>query len=126
MLAARGVADRCEVVAGSFFDDLPCGGDAYVLRTVLHDWPTEDAVRILERVRAAMPVGGTLLVVESVLPDGPEPHPARGIDLHMMVVLGGRERTESEWRRFLGDAGFGVRDIRPAGGPSSVIEAVRA
>lgn len=126
VLGSRGVADRCEIVAGSFFDAIPSGADAYLLRTVLHDWSDEEASRILERVAQAAAPGTTLLVAEVVLPDGNAPHPGRFIDMHMMVVLGGRERSETAWRDLLAGAGFAMTAVGPAGGPISLIEATRS
>ncbi|HEY4055965.1 MAG TPA: methyltransferase, partial [Kofleriaceae bacterium] len=93
-LETAGVAARCTVVGGSFLESVPTGGDTYVLKHVLHNWSDADCVTILERCRAAMPADGKLLVLENVIPD--DPTTARDLvmlDLHMMTVLGGRERT---------------------------------
>lgn len=125
-LREAGVADRSERVAGSFFESVPAGGDAYLLKSVLHDWSDERARVILDRCRAAMPPGARLLVVERVMPDRMAPtaehrrHAAS--DLNMMVALSGRERRESELRALLGHAGFAVDRIVPVELSFSVIE----
>ncbi|MPY94979.1 MAG: methyltransferase [Acidimicrobiia bacterium] len=131
-LAGAGVADRAEVVAGDFFADVPDGGDAYVVKSVIHDWDDDRGTAILANVRAAMPEGGTLLLVEPVMPDAP----ASTVDvlmmvmsdLNMLVCTSGRERTEAEFRRLLTGAGFELRRITEAPGPTnfSVLEAVPA
>jgi hypothetical protein len=100
------LGDRIDFVAGSFFDSVPAG-DAYVLAGILHDWNDERAGAILRTIRRAAPDHARLLVVESVLEHGNEPHGAKWLDL-LMLVIGGRERTEPEWRALLGDAGFAV------------------
>ena len=98
-----------EFVAGSFFDSVPAG-DAYVLSGILHDWNDERASEILRTIRHAAPDHARLLVVESVLDHGKQPHGAKWLDL-LMLVIGGRERTEAEWRALLAGAGFEVAAI---------------
>lgn len=98
--------DRIEFVAGSFFDSVPAA-DVYVLSAILHDWDDERASSILRTIRAAAPRDARLLVVESVIPPGNDPNGAKWLDL-LMLVLGGRERTESEWQTLLEDAGFTI------------------
>jgi hypothetical protein len=107
-LAAHGVADRCEVVAASFFDSLPAGADTYVVSRVLHNWDDDQAVRLLTGVRERMAGDGRLLVVDHLLPDTAGFHPALLADLQMLVVLGGKDRTEQELRSLLTEAGFTV------------------
>lgn len=99
------LGDRIEFAAGSFFDRVP-QGDVYVLSTVLHDWDDERAAAILRTVRAAAPAGARLLVLETVLPPGNEPHGAKWLDLLMLALLGGRERGEPQWRALLEAGGF--------------------
>ncbi len=101
--------DRIEFVAGSFFDTVPAG-DAYVLSGILHDWNDERAGEILGTIRNAAPDDGRLLLVESVLQDGNDPNGAKWLDL-LMLVLGGRERTEPDWRELLAAAGFDATNI---------------
>jgi hypothetical protein len=112
--------DRLEFVAGSFFDSVP-EGDAYVLSGILHDWPDEDASRILRTIRAAAPPHARLLINESVIRPGNDADGAKWLDLLMLVLAGGRERDEQQWRALLTSTGWeGVRF--PEGG---VIEARR-
>jgi hypothetical protein len=106
------VAARVKIVGGSFFDLVPEGGDAYVLRRVIHDWEDEDAVKILGNVRLAMGRDGTLLLVENLIDSAVRP--AGLMDL-MMLVLGGRERTEADFRSLLQSAGFSLSRVIPAG-----------
>ncbi|GAB2691106.1 methyltransferase [Nocardia thraciensis] len=122
-LAEIGVAERVSLRAGSFFDAVPPGGDAYLLRHVLHDWPDDQALRILRTVRAAMSGDSRLLVVELLLPTGGGPHPGKFVDLEMLIHSGGRERTEAEYRNLLTAAGFAVGRVVPTICPESVIEA---
>lgn len=103
---AAGLSDRCRVVQGSFFDDVPVGGDAYLLAKILHDWDDDAATRILRMVRAAMPEHARLIIVESVVPGGNSPHHAKTLDLVMLSLVDGRERGESEWRQLLDVCGF--------------------
>jgi hypothetical protein len=107
-LAEFGVADRCEIVAASFFDSLPDGADTFVLSRVLHNWDDEQATELLTRVRDRMAAGGRLLVIDHLLPDATGFHPALLADLQMLVVLGGKDRTEEELRTLLAAAGFAV------------------
>ena len=114
-------------VEGDFFAAVPAGADAYLLSRVLHDWDDEDALRILAVCRAAMPERGRLLVVDAILPErAKDGEFAIRMDLHMLLLLGARERTEAEFRALLGKAGFEVRRVVPTRSPAglSVIEAV--
>lgn len=98
-----------DFVAGSFFDSVPAG-DVYVLSGILHDWNDERAGEILRTIRRAAPAHARLLIVESVLEHGNEPHGAKWLDL-LMLVIGGRERTSAAWRTLLADAGFEVTNV---------------
>jgi hypothetical protein len=104
------LGDRIEFVAGSFFDSVPAG-DAYLLSGILHDWPDEDAARILRTIRAAAPAHARLLINESVIRPGNDPDGAKWLDLLMLVLLGGRERDESQWHALLEGAGFQVESL---------------
>jgi hypothetical protein len=125
-IAAAGLDDRCDAVGGSFFDEVPPGGDVCVLAQILHDWHDEDAVRILSRVRAAMRDDAVLLVLELIVPEDDDPHPAKLVDLQMLFLLGGRERDAlgvgrpSAPRRIRAHGGHrgaaGERDRGPATG----------
>jgi hypothetical protein len=99
------LGDRIEFVAGSFFDRVP-EGDVYVLSTILHDWDDARAAAILRTIRAAARADARLLVIETVMPPGNEPHGAKWLDLLMLALLGGRERDEAQWRALLRDGGF--------------------
>ncbi len=122
-LASRGVADRCEVRTGNAFDAVPPGGDVYIFSRVLHDWPDPKAQLLLKNVRKAMPAGGVLLLWEAVVPPGDEPSLAKGIDLTMLFLLGGAERTEAEWRALLEATGFELERVTKTGGMFDLIEA---
>src|SRR5215210_3487232 len=118
-LAATGVADRCTFVSGDFFVAVPPGGDAYVLSQILHDWDDERCVTILRQCRQAMPDHGKLLIVELVLPSGDAPFFGKWLDLHMLAIPGGRERTAAEYDALFRDAGFALMRVVPTqAGPS--------
>jgi O-methyltransferase domain/Dimerisation domain len=106
VLEAAGVADRCAVVGGSFFDAIPSGADLYVLRSVVHDWEDHDAVRVLESVRRAVPDHGTLVLVERIVAGPNEGGATKWSDLNMLVAPGGRERTQAEFDDLFGRTGF--------------------
>ncbi|WP_459710559.1 methyltransferase [Actinophytocola sp. KF-1] len=129
-LAEAGLAGRVDLVEGSFFDGVPEGGDAYVLARVLHNWQDDKAVRILRRVHAAMAPGTRLVVFEQLVPDeDSDPDAASGmVDLLMLVLLEGHDRTEQHYRRLLTDAGFAIETVHHGSGPSadSAIVAVKA
>ena len=99
------LAPDIEFVAGSFFERVP-EGDAYVLSAIIHDWDDERATAILRTIREAAPPHARLLITESVIPPGNEPEGAKWLDLLMLVLAGGRERTEPQWRALLEGAGF--------------------
>jgi len=103
------LGDRIEFVAGSFFETAPTG-DTYVLSAILHDWDDEAAAAILRTIRSAAPAKARLLLIESVIPPGNEPFGTKWLDL-LMLVIGGRERDEGQWRSLLGDTGFEVEQL---------------
>jgi DNA-binding transcriptional ArsR family regulator len=125
-IVAEGLAGRCEIVAGDFFASAPKGADAYLLKWIIHDWEDSLALKILKQCRAAMPPQGRVLLFECVLPEGGEPHLGKLIDINMLVMTGGRERTGAEYRELLSKAKLKVKRIVPTASPVSVIEAVRA
>jgi hypothetical protein len=104
------LGDRIEFVEGSFFESVP-EGDTYVLSGILHDWPDEDAARILRTIRAAAPSHARLLINESVIEPGNDPDGAKWLDLLMLVLAGGRERDEQQWLALLEGAGFHVESL---------------
>jgi 2-polyprenyl-3-methyl-5-hydroxy-6-metoxy-1,4-benzoquinol methylase len=122
-LLAHGVTDRCETVGGNFFESVPKGADAYIMKHIIHDWNDEQCITILENCRNAMTPGGKVLVVEMVLPDGNEPSIGKFIDLQMLQFLPGCERTEAEYRLLFDKAGLQLDRIVPTTSPFSIIEA---
>ncbi|MBV9210982.1 MAG: methyltransferase [Acidobacteria bacterium] len=123
-LEAMGLAERCEVVGGDFFERVPEGGDIYLLSSVLHDWDDERGLQILRNCRRAMRRNSKLLVIECVIPHSSEPCFSKLLDLQMLVVTGGRERTEEQFQTLLSAAGFELTNIIPAATPERIIEAV--
>jgi len=123
---AAGLADRCQVIGGSFFDSVPQGADAYLLRHIIHDWEDERATRILRNIHRAMGEGGKLLLVEGVIPPGNEPAFGKLLDLTMLVIPGGQERTREEYEALFRAGGFRLTRIMPTQAEVSVIEGVRA
>ncbi len=119
---AAGLAERCWVVAGNFFESVPAGADAYLMRHIIHDWDDEQSLTILKHCHAALGGRGKLLVVEGVVPPGNEPSPSKFFDLAMLVGPGGMERTEDEFRRLFAAAGFRLTRIVPTCTWVSVIE----
>ncbi|MEU7755580.1 methyltransferase [Micromonospora sp. NPDC049101] len=111
-LAEQGVRDRCEIVAASFFDSVPQGADTYLLSRVLHNWAEDEALRLLRSVRDAIRPDGRLIVIDHLLPTTDGFHPGVLADLHMLVVLGGQDRTEAEMRALLEQSGFRVNGVR--------------
>ena len=127
VLEAAGVAERCEVVGGDFSDSVPPGGDAYLLKNIVHGMDDERATALLERCRRAMVDRSKLLVVELTVPSGNEPSLGKVIDLEMLLMTrGGRERTEDEYRALFEAAGFRLTRVIPTASPLSVIEGVPA
>jgi hypothetical protein len=125
-LKAQGVADRCQLVAGDFFETLPVGGDAYILKWVLVSWDDERAVIILQNCHRAIPAGGKLLVVERIIPPGNDPFYGKLADLNLLVFYRGRHRTEAEYRTLFARAGFELSRIIPTHSSTefSVVEGI--
>jgi hypothetical protein len=123
-LARYDLGDRLTMAAGDFFAAVPEGADTYLLSMILHDWSDAEALRLLARIKAAAPAGARLLAFELVVPEGGEPHMAKMIDLTMLGMLTGRERTEAEYRRLLEEAGFKFEGITASPTPISIISAV--
>ena len=122
-LREAGVLSRCRLDAGSFFDTAPDDGDLYVLRRVVHDFDDDRAVALLSNLRRHMPRRATLLLMESVVPPGNEPHFAKSLDLDMLLFVGGRERTEVEFGALLDRAGFEMTRVVPTISMISLVEA---
>ncbi|OBK92875.1 hydroxyneurosporene methyltransferase [Mycobacterium asiaticum] len=123
VLAEQGVQDRVQIVEGSFFESVPAGGDAYVMKSVIHDWADDDALRILRNVRAAAAVGSHLLLVEFVLPEHHREYAGNWLDLEMLLALDARERSAREYERLFADAGYRLKRVVPTASPFHVIEA---
>ena len=117
------ISGRICFQSGDFFGEIPSGGDAYILKKVIHDWPDDKAQEILQHCRQAMSPESRLMLIESVVPPGNEATFTKFLDLWMMVWPGGRERTEIEYRELLKSAGLSLRKIIPTRSPISVIEA---
>jgi len=121
-LDAAGLAARCSVVEGDFFKAVPPGGDAYILQLVLHDWDDERALAVLRNCRRAMGRESRLLLIEAVIPSGDASALGKLLDLEMLVVCGGRERDESEYRALLAAAGFTHQRTIPTLAPLNILE----
>ena len=125
LLGQLGADDRWETVAGDFFDAVP-SGDFYMIKNILHDWTDDQCVRILENCRRAMNPGARLLIAEIVLPAGNEPHFGKLLDVAIMLMLPGLERTRAEYERLFDRAGLRVTRVLPTPGAYSLIEAEAA
>ena len=121
-LAAAGLTGRCAIVSGDFFASVAGGADAYLLRHIIHDWDDARSIQILTNIRRVIAATGKLLVVESVIPPGNEPSFGKLLDVNMLVVPGGRERTEPQYRDLFRQAGFELTRIAPTAAEVSVIE----
>jgi hypothetical protein len=123
-IGAAGLAGRCDIVGGDFFRSVPAGGDVYVLRRIIHDWDDDGALKILRNCRTAMKDAARLLLVETVIPPGDEPHPGKLGDFVMLTALGGQERTAEEYAQLLDRAGFRLNRVVSTASPMSVVEGV--
>ena len=113
------------VVGGDFFTSIPAGADVHVLKQIIHDWNDEESRRILQACHRSLAPHGSLLLVEMVIPADNGPGMAQAMDLNMMVMLTGRERTEAEYRALLTESGFGLERVIPTHSPFSVMQAKR-
>lgn len=123
LLREHNVADRVRIAEGSFFDSVPGGGDAYVLKNIIHDWPDEKAVQILRTVGAAAGPRAAVLLVELVIPEHHRDFPGNWADLEMLLNLGSRERSAAEYRTLLSQAGLRMTRVVQTASPLSVVEA---
>jgi hypothetical protein len=126
ILEEAGVADRCARVGGDFFSPPLPPGDVYTLRQIIHDWDDERSVAILRNCVQAMAADGRVLVIEAIIPPGNEPSRIKYLDLQMLVMTGGRQRTEEEYRQLYAASGLRLTRVIPTGGEFSVVEGVRA
>jgi len=122
-IEAAGLANRCETVAGDFFKSVPAGGDAYVMKWIIHDWDDKRAITILRNIRNQMQPNGKVIIVDCVVPENNDPDFSKFFDLNMMVMTGGKERTEKEFAQLLSAAGFKLLRVIPTKVPTSIVEA---
>ena len=121
-IEAAGLADRIEIMAGDFFKAVPAGGDAYIMKWIIHDWDDEKAITILKNCRSQMKLNCKVIVVDSVVPENDEPDFSKFFDLNMMVMTGGKERTAKEFAELLDAAGFRLLRVIPTAMPTSIVE----
>lgn len=122
LLGRYNVAERVEVVPGSFFDGVPPGADAYLLKNIIHDWPDDESIAILRNVRAAAAPGAHLLLIEAVIPDHDREFLGKWIDMEMLVGVAARERKEADYRNLYEQAGFRLTRVVETASPFSVVE----
>jgi hypothetical protein len=127
VLAGSSTLDpRIEKVDGDFFKAVPRGGDLYTLKFIIHDWNDEQSIAILKNVRASMAPAGKVLLLETVIPEGTDPAFSKFMDLNMLVMTGGQERTRAEYARLLEAAGLHLQQVVPTQSPCSIVEATPA
>ena len=122
-LREQGVADRCAIDRSGLFDPVPSGGDAYVLKHIVHDWPEPRVLEMLTNIRKSINPGGRLLLIEMVPTPGNAPHAGKLVDLWLMLLVGGQERTAAQYADLLAAAGFQLERVVQTAAPVSVIEA---
>ena len=122
-LKMEGLADRCSVAEGSFFESVPKGADAYILRHIIHDWTDEQSIQILKNVRKVIPANGRVLIVEFVVPGPNQAGLGKAADMIMLVYTGGLERTEEEYAALFEQAGFRLSKVTPTASAVAVVEA---
>ena len=123
LLRAHGVEGRVSIEHGNFFDGVPEGGDAYILSHIIHDWNEDQCLTILGNCRKAMKPGARLLIVEFVLPEGDTPHFGKVVDMVMLTIPGGEERTSAEYGTLLAAAGLKMKRVFPTASDVSIVEA---
>jgi hypothetical protein len=121
-ICAAGLLDRCKLVSGSFFDAVPQGADAYILRHIMQDWDDEKCRKILRNCHRAMLPASKVLVIESVIPPGNEPYDGKFLDLVMLLIPGGKERTENEFRALFERSGLELTRIVPTATEYCIVE----
>jgi hypothetical protein len=124
LLAKHGMSGRIATQGGDFFESVPAGHDAYLLSHVIHDWDEGKAIQILKTCRAAIHSASKLLILEWVLPEGDTPYVGKMVDLNMMMLMGGEERTGKQYGRLLDQAGFRMTRVIPTRCECSIVEAV--
>jgi len=126
MMDSYGVRDRVELVPGDFTASIPVKADIYMLKHIIHDWSDEKCRVILGNIRESMPEDGKVLIIDAVVPGPGQPHFSKYLDLEMLMLPGGKERTEEEFRMLLESAGFRVSRVIPTPSPISIVEAIKA
>jgi hypothetical protein len=124
-VAGYGLAHRLTARAGDFLEEVPAGGDLYILKSIVHDWDDAHSTTILRNVQRAAKPGARVLIIEMVLPERVSPSPVFLMDLNMLVMLDGRERTQKEFEALLASAGLRFERVIPSRGLFSIIEASR-
>jgi len=125
-IAADGLSERVECIQGDFFKSVPAGGDLYLLKHIVHDWDDESVRTILGNVSQAMAPGATVAVVEALIPDDGMPSPAMLMDVNMLVMLSGKERTSTEMKQLFATAGLALTRVVQTPSPFSLLEARKA
>lgn len=127
LIKENNLTERCSFEPGDFFKSVPAGASAYLMKSVLHDWDDEHSRRILDNLQKAMPAGSKLLIIDRVIPEDNLPHPGKFMDLNMLVMTGGRERTATEWKKLVEQSGLKLSRIISTDSPmSSIVEVVKA
>jgi len=121
-IEAAGMADRCEIIAGNFFEAVPAGGDAYVMKWIIHDWNDELSITILKNIRQQIAANGRVIIFDTVVPETSEPDFSKFFDLNMLVMTGGKERTAKEFAQLLEASGFKLVRIIPTATPTAIVE----
>jgi hypothetical protein len=124
-ISGRGLNERVELVGGDFFEEVPPGADLYLLKWILHDWDDAQSLIILKNIHRVAASHSKLLIVERLLPSAPEPSPVHLMDLHMLVLAGGRERSREEFEALLSSAGYRLERVMPLPHSLNLIEAIR-
>jgi hypothetical protein len=122
-MARANLAARCDTVGGDFFESVPAGGDAYLMKFIIHDWDDDRSIRILRNIRNVIAPGGKLLLVECTLSEGSDQPFGKFMDLNMLVMTGGRERTAREYGELLRAGGFKLNRVVPTESVFSIVEA---
>lgn len=121
-----GHSGKCTTEAGNFFESVPAGADGYILKHILHDWNDEDSLRILNNCARAMDPHSRLLVIEAVIPEGNTPHPGKFMDINMMAMTGGKERTLKEFGGLFEKAGLRLKSLSGTNSPAlSIVEVTK-
>ncbi len=120
-----GVANRVDKTSGDFYENVPAGADAYIMKHIIHDWDDKESIKILKNIHSAMKPDGKVLIIEMVVPEGNEPSPSKTLDIQMLMFTGGKERTAKQYGELLDKAGFRMTQVVPTHSPMQIVEAVR-